>query len=72
MKIIMPKNITQILLVGSIVFPIIGFIMLFVHFLFSIFLFSIAGLMLFSVFMLLIIDRIKEKEEDDKNDYSDY
>ncbi len=47
-------------------------IFLFINFWVSIMLFLLYGGAMLVLFILLIIERIREKEEEDQNDYSDY
>lgn len=47
-------------------------VFLFINVWVSILLFVLYGLTMLGLFLLLVVERMKEKEEDDKNDYSDY
>ncbi|WP_349409446.1 hypothetical protein [Pseudalkalibacillus sp. SCS-8] len=47
-------------------------VFLFINFWVSIFLFIVYGLTIVGLFVLLIVERIKEKEEEKDNDYRDY
>lgn len=62
----------QLLLLVIAVTQILGIVMLFINLKLAIFIFILYGLAIVALFILLIVNRIKEKEEDDKNDYRNY
>lgn len=51
---------------------ILGIVMLFINIKLAIFVFIIYGVAIVTLFIILIVNRIKEKEEDDENDYRNY
>lgn len=49
-----------------------GYLFLFIHLVTAVFLFVISFLAFLSIFVYLIIERRKEKKEDEENDYRNY
>lgn len=66
------KNMRLTFLLLIVLFQVLGFISIFFNLFIAISSFALSGLSLFAVIILLIVDRIKEVEEDKKRDYSDY
>lgn len=62
----------QLLLLVVVITQILGIVLLFINVKAAIFTFIVYGLAILAVFILLIVNRIKEKEEDDENDYRNY
>ncbi|WP_221568524.1 hypothetical protein [Alkalihalobacillus sp. TS-13] len=62
----------SLILLLTVVFQGAAVVFLFFNFWVSILLFVIYGITMLALFILLIIERIKEKEEENNNDYSDY
>lgn len=62
----------QILILIAGLGQIIGIILLFVQMKAAIVTFIIYGLACATLLILLIVDRVKEKEEEDEHDYRDY
>ncbi len=62
----------QFLILIAVFGQIIGIILLFVHMKTAIVTFIIYGLACATLFILLIVERVKEKEEEDEHDYRDY
>ncbi|WP_261134564.1 hypothetical protein [Bacillus sp. Marseille-Q3570] len=62
----------SLILLLTIVFQGAAVVFLFFNFWVSILLFVIYGIAILALFILLIIERIKEKEGENNNDYSDY
>lgn len=62
----------QFLILIAVFGQILGIILLFVHMKTAIVTFIIYGLACATLFILLIVERVKEKEEEDEHDYRDY
>lgn len=62
----------QLLLWLIVVTQILGIVMLFINLKLAVFIFILYGLSILAIFVLLVVNRIKEKEEDDRNDYRNY
>lgn len=62
----------QLFLFLTVIGQLAGIIMLFINIKIAIILFIVYGLACIAIFILLIVERIKEKEEEDDNDYRDY
>lgn len=65
-------KIMQLLLLIVVATQILGIILLFINIKAAILTFIVYGLALVIIFILLIVNRIKEKEEEDENDYRNY
>ncbi|MEQ2529617.1 hypothetical protein WMO40_23375 [Bacillaceae bacterium CLA-AA-H227] len=62
----------QFLILIAVLGQILGIIFLFVHMKAAIVSFIIYGLACATLFILLIVERRKEKQEEDEHDYRDY
>ncbi|TKC18121.1 hypothetical protein [Robertmurraya kyonggiensis] len=62
----------QFLILIAVIGQILGIILLFVHMTAAIVSFIIYGLACATLFILLIVERMKEKEEENEHDYRDY
>lgn len=62
----------QFLIFLAVFGQILGIILLFVHIKAAIVSFIIYGLACATLFILLIVERVKEKQEEDEHDYRDY
>ncbi|MCA1321952.1 hypothetical protein LC085_18820 [Bacillus tianshenii] len=62
------KLFMAIALIGQVV----GIVLVFFNILLAVIFYILYGLAIVALFIVLIMERDKEKEEDDKNDYSDY
>lgn len=65
-------QVKQLLIVVAAICQVLAVVLLFVHIPSAIVLLVIYALALFVIFVLLIMERIKEKKEDDENDYRNY
>ncbi|WP_077211078.1 hypothetical protein [Bacillus dakarensis] len=62
----------QMLLMMIVIGQLLGIVMLFINIKIAIFVFIVYGLAMLGIFIVLIVERLKEKEEDDENDYRNY
>lgn len=62
----------QLLLLITVVGQFLGIVMLFFNVAAAVLIFILQGVAILAIFIVLIVERIKEKEEDDENDYRNY
>ncbi|MBU8880046.1 hypothetical protein BGM26_13775 [Bacillus sp. FJAT-29790] len=63
------KQLFLLIAVGG---QLIGLVMLFINLKAAILFYALYAVMVVAIFVLLFIERKKEKEEDDRNDYRNY
>lgn len=66
------KRLKQILLLTATGGQLLGIAMLFINIKAAIMFYILYAVMIFAIFIVLLAERRKEKEEDDRNDYRNY
>ncbi|CAM3514119.1 hypothetical protein [Cytobacillus oceanisediminis] len=66
------KRLKQMLLLTATGGQLLGIAMLFINIKAAIMFYILYAVMIFAIFIVLLAERRKEKEEDDRNDYRNY
>lgn len=66
------EKLKKLFLAVALIGQVVGIVLLFFNVLLAVIFYILYGLAIVALFIVLIMERDKEKEEDDKNDYSDY
>ncbi|MBM7621609.1 Sec-independent protein secretion pathway component TatC [Bacillus tianshenii] len=66
------EKLKKLFMAVALIGQVVGIVLVFVDVLLAVIFYILYGLAVVALFIVLIMERDKEKEEDDKNDYSDY
>ena len=66
------EKLKKLFLAVALIGQVVGIVLVFFNVLLAVIFYILYGLAVVALFIVLIMERDKEKEEDDKNDYSDY
>jgi ABC-type transport system involved in cytochrome bd biosynthesis fused ATPase/permease subunit len=66
------EKLKKLLLAVALIGQVVGIVLLFFNVLLAVIFYILYGMAIIALFIVLIMERDKEKEEDDKSDYSDY
>lgn len=66
------EKLKKLFLAVALIGQVVGIVLIFFNVLLAVIFYILYGLAVVALFIVLILERDKEKEEDDKNDYSDY
>ncbi|WP_417898308.1 hypothetical protein ABN702_19145 [Bacillus haimaensis] len=66
------EKLKKLFLAVALIGQVVGIVLLFFNVLLAVIFYILYGMAIVALFIVLIMERDKEKEEDDKNDYSDY
>ncbi|MFE7063832.1 hypothetical protein ACFVAD_16965 [Sutcliffiella sp. NPDC057660] len=66
------EKLKKLFLAVALIGQVVGIVLLFFNVMLAVIFYILYGMAIVALFIVLIVERDKEKEEDDKNDYSDY
>lgn len=66
------EKLKKLFLAVALIGQVVGIVLLFFNVLLAVIFYILYGMAIVALFIVLIMERDKEKEEDDKNDNSDY